>query len=55
MGEYNKYNMFLKPERPFLLIYIDTDDSVSYSWLESEKDLLEEIKEVNKIRYLRSV
>lgn len=46
MEEYNKYNMFLKPERPFLLIYTDTDDSVSYSWLESEEDLLEEIKEV---------
>ena len=46
MREYNKYNMFLKPERPFLLMYTDTDDSVSYSWLESEEDLLEVIREV---------
>ena len=46
MEEYNKYNMFLKPEKPFLLIYTDTDDSVSYAWLESEEDLQEVIKEV---------
>lgn len=46
MEEYNKYNMFLKPERPFLLIYVDTDDSVSYAWLESEEDLQETIREV---------
>lgn len=47
MEEYNKYNMFLQPEKPFLLIYTDTDDSVSYAWLESEEDLLEVIKEVS--------
>ncbi len=46
MEEYNKYNMFLQPEKPFLLIYTDTDDSVSYAWLESEEDLQEVIKEV---------
>lgn len=46
MSEHNEYNMFLRPERPFFLIYTDTDDSVSYSWLESEEDLLEVIKEV---------
>lgn len=38
--------MFTKPERPFLLIYVDTDDSVSYAWLESEEDLQETIREV---------
>lgn len=32
-------NIFTKPERPFLLIYTDTDDAVSYSWLETEDDL----------------
>ena len=46
MEECNKYNMFLQPEKPFLLIYTDTDDSVSYAWLESEEDLQEVIKEV---------
>lgn len=46
MKEYDKYNMFLKPEKPFLLIYTDTDDSVSYTWLESEEDLQDVIKEV---------
>lgn len=33
----NEY--FTKPERPFLLIYTDTDDSVSYAWLETEEEL----------------
>lgn len=46
MKEYDKYNMFLEPEKPFLLIYTDVDDSVSYAWLESEEDLQEVIKEV---------
>lgn len=27
---------FTKPDRPFLLIYTDTDDSISYAWLEGE-------------------
>ena len=45
MEEYNKYNMFLKPERPYLLIYTD-NDVVSYSWLETEEDMKELIKEV---------
>lgn len=46
MSEYNEYNMFLRPERPFLLIYTDTEDSVSFAWLESEEDLRGVIKEV---------
>lgn len=39
--------MFLKSERPLLLIYIYiyVEDSVIYSCRESEKNLLEEIKE----------
>lgn len=45
MEEYNKYNMFLKPEKPFLLIYTD-NDNVSYAWLETEEDLQEVITEV---------
>lgn len=37
---------FTKPERPFLLIYTDIDDSVSYAWLETEDELKEVIEEV---------
>lgn len=37
---------FTKPERPFLLIYTDIDDSVSYVWLETEDELKEVIEEV---------
>lgn len=39
-------NMFLKPERPFLLIYESEQDGVSYSWLEDEDELKDVIKEV---------
>lgn len=46
MGEYNEYSMFFRPEKPFLLIYTDKDDSVSFAWLESEEDLRDVIKEV---------
>ena len=37
---------FLRPEKPFLVIYTDTDDAVSYAWLETEDDLLEVVEEV---------
>ena len=37
---------FTKPERPFLLIYTDIDDSVSYAWLKTEDELKEVIEEV---------
>lgn len=37
---------FTKPNRPFLLIYTDTDDSISYAWLETEEELREVIEEV---------
>lgn len=46
MGEHNEYNMFLRPEKPFLLIYTNADNSVSFAWLESEEDLREVIEEV---------
>ena len=45
MEKYDKYNMFLQPERPFLLIYTD-NDTVSYAWLETEEELKEVIAEV---------
>lgn len=41
MSEY-----FTKPERPFLLIYADVDDSLSYAWLETEEELEDVVKEV---------
>ena len=37
---------FTKPYRPFLLIYTDTDDSISYAWLETEEGLREVMNEV---------
>lgn len=45
MKNTNEYNMFLRPERPFLLIYTD-GDSVSYAWLETESDLQELVAKV---------
>ena len=39
---------FLRPERPFLLIYTDTDDAVSYTWLETEDDLIKVVEEVKE-------
>lgn len=37
---------FVKPERPFLLIYSDKDNMVSYAWLKTEKDLYAVMSEV---------
>ena len=37
---------FLQPERPFLLIYEDTNEEISYSFLETEEDMIDVIKEV---------
>lgn len=39
---------FTKPDRPFLLIYTDADDMISYTWLETEKDLMEVVEEVKE-------
>ena len=41
-------NLFLRPEKPYLLIYTDkgNDDSVSVAWMETEEGLLDVIKEV---------
>ncbi|MEY8352537.1 hypothetical protein AALB39_04180 [Lachnospiraceae bacterium 54-53] len=39
-------NVFTKPERPFLLIFEDAEHNVSYSWLETEEELLEVAKEI---------
>ena len=45
MKENNKQN-FEKPELPFLLIYGNKDNEVSYSWFETEEDLRECVKEI---------
>ena len=37
---------FVQPERPFLLIYKDEEDVISYSWLEDEEGLQEVAREV---------
>ena len=50
MSEFKHFDggeLFLRPEKPVLLIYTDTDDVVSYAWLETEDDLLEIVEEVN--------
>jgi len=39
---------FLRPEKPFLLIYADVDDVVSYTWLKTEDDLQDVVKEVKR-------
>lgn len=39
-------NIFMKPERPFLLISEDMEHNVSYNWLETEEELLEVAKEI---------
>lgn len=49
MGEFKHFDggePFLQPERPFLLIYEDENEAVSFSFLETEDDIVEVIKEV---------
>lgn len=45
LEDWTMENMFLRPERPFLLIYTD-NDAVSFAWLETEEELREVIAEV---------
>lgn len=45
MKENNKQN-FKKLELPFLLIYGNKDNEVSYSWFETEEDLRECVMEI---------
>ena len=40
----NEY--YVKPEKPFLLIYESREDGVSVAWLETEEDLTDVIDEV---------
>lgn len=41
----NHEEIFTKPEKPFLLIAEDEEGVVSYSWLETEEELIEVAKE----------
>lgn len=49
MSEFKAFDgkdLFLKPEKPFLLIYESKGDGTSVAWMETEDDLLEVIEEV---------
>lgn len=49
MSEFKAFDgkdLFLKPEKPFLLIYESKEDGTSVAWMETEEDLLEVIEEV---------
>ena len=38
--------MFTKPKRPFLLIYKDIEDNISYVWCETEKEITAIMNEI---------
>ena len=38
--------LFLKPEKPFMLVYKSEKDGMSIAWLETEEDMIETIEEV---------
>ena len=38
--------LFLKPEKPFMLVYESEKDGISIAWLETEEDMMETIEEV---------
>ena len=49
MNEFKAFDgrdLFLKPEKPFLLIYESKVDGTRVAWMETEDDLLEVIEEV---------
>ena len=37
---------FVKPEKPFMLVYENRNDGISIAWLETEEDMREIINEV---------
>lgn len=37
---------FLRPEKPFMLVYESEKDGLSIAWLETEEDMIETIEEV---------
>lgn len=37
---------FVKPEKPFMLVYESEKDGLSIAWLETEEDMMDTIEEV---------
>lgn len=46
LKEFNDGEPFLKPEKPFMLVYESEKDGMSIAWLETEEDMMETIEEV---------
>lgn len=44
--EFDGGEPFLKPEKPFMLVYESKKDGMSIAWLETEEDMMETIEEV---------
>ena len=44
--EFDGGKPFLKPEKPFMLVYESEKDGMSIAWLETEEDMMETIEEV---------
>lgn len=44
--EFDGGEPFLKPEKPFMLVYESEKDGMSIAWLETEEDMIETIEEV---------
>ncbi|RHP33019.1 hypothetical protein DWZ61_04795 [Clostridium sp. AF34-10BH] len=42
----NNEELFVKPEKPFLLVYESEEDGISVAWMETEKDMIDVINEV---------
>ena len=38
-------NLFLKPEKPFLLVYENEQEMIFNAWLETEEEMFDVIKE----------
>ena len=45
-GAFNSGELFLKPEKPFMLVYESEKDGLSIAWLETEEDMMDTIEEV---------
>lgn len=42
----NNEELFVKPEKPFLLVYESEEDGISVAWMETEEDMIDVINEV---------
>ena len=51
MGDFKAFDggdLFVQPEKPFLLIYESREDEVSVAWFKTEEDLMECVDEVKQ-------